>query len=284
MNQVTNWFNSRAGLGGGINGQTVGGGLANSVLYIDSSGNLKANSPNLTFNGTVLTCAGDITSGTRLNVGNTGPADNILVRTSTGGTLYEGMDNSVGSFSGTAYATICYRPSSTIYVLSRNGTVDIKASGAGLIQFAQYGSGAATFDSSGNITAVSDESQKTNIRPFTRGLAEVLKLAPILHGYSEESGLDQSRDDYAGFGAGAVKKIIPEAVGKMQDQIEPEFLPPGLIVTDRRMVNPNAKKLIKEGALTLNPFVILAAMVNAIKELNAKLDMIISRLSAAGIK
>jgi hypothetical protein len=68
----------------------------------------------------------------------------------------------------------------------------------------------------------------------------VLALRPILHGYTEASGLDQTKDDYAGFSAQNVQSVIPEAVGQSPD-----------------------------GMLTLSDRGILAAVVNAVKELSA---------------
>ena len=124
-----------------------------------------------------------------------------------------------------------------------------------VIQFPGYGAGSLTTDASGNITAVSDENNKQNIRPFTKGLAEIVAIANanngvILYGYTPESGLDQTKDDYVGWSAQQVQKLIPEAVGKMADTLDSEG------------------KVVEKGCLTLNPIAITAAMNNAIKELN----------------
>ena len=118
----------------------------------------------------------------------------------------------------------------------------IAISTAGAVRFNAYGAGALTTDASGNITASSDERIKSNIRPFSRGLVEILAINPILHGYTEESGLDQTRDDYAGFSAQQVQQIIPEAVGANSD-----------------------------GMLSFSDRPVMAALVNAMKELNANL-------------
>jgi hypothetical protein len=109
--------------------------------------------------------------------------------------------------------------------------------GDGQISWPQAGTGTCTLVS-GVLTITSDERIKTNIRPFARGLAEILALKPILHGYTIESGLDQTRDDYAGFSAQNVQRVIPEAVGRNRD-----------------------------GMLSLSDRGILAALVNAVKEL-----------------
>ena len=111
--------------------------------------------------------------------------------------------------------------------------------GDGAVIIPQLGTGAVTVVS-GVLTNASDESIKRDIRPFTHGLDAVLALRPILHGYTEASGLDQTKDDYAGFSAQNVQSVIPEAVGQNRD-----------------------------GMLTLSDRGIIAALVNAVKELSA---------------
>jgi hypothetical protein len=113
----------------------------------------------------------------------------------------------------------------------------------GSLTLSNYGAGAATFDASGNITSVSDERLKRDIRPFSRGIEALNGINPILHGYTVDSGLDQSRDDYAGFSAQNVQKFIPEAVGQNAD-----------------------------GMLSFSDRPVLAAVVNALKQLSAAFD------------
>jgi hypothetical protein len=111
----------------------------------------------------------------------------------------------------------------------------------GALTLSNYGTGAATFDASGNITSVSDERLKRDIRPFSRGMESLIGIDPILHGYTVDSGLDQSRDDYAGFSAQNVQKFIPEAVGQNAD-----------------------------GMLSFSDRPVLAAVVNVVKDHEAK--------------
>jgi hypothetical protein len=118
-------------------------------------------------------------------------------------------------------------------------------SATGAVKFSNYGAGTATFDASGNITSVSDERMKRNIRPFARGLSDILALKPILHGYTITSGLDQTRDDYAGFSAQQVQQFIPEAIGQNKD-----------------------------GMMSFSDRPVLAALVNAVAELKAEIDAI----------
>ncbi|MDB5190051.1 MAG: hypothetical protein JWN49_377 [Parcubacteria group bacterium] len=109
----------------------------------------------------------------------------------------------------------------------------------GTVQFANYGSAGATVttDANGNISVSSDERLKNINGSFSRGLADIEKLSPILYHWNAVSGLDQN-GQYAGFSAQNVQSAIPEAVA-----------------TDNR------------GYLTLADRPIIAASVNAIKEL-----------------
>lgn len=127
--------------------------------------------------------------------------------------------------------------------LVANNNTRVTIAGSGAVQFNTYGAGTLVTDASGNITASSDERLKKNIRPFTRGLHYVLGLKPILYGYTSESGLDQTRDDYVGFSAQNVKESIPEAVGE-----------------DPR------------GMLTLSDRPIIVALVNSIKEQQKEIE------------
>ena len=164
----------------------------------------------------------------------------------------------------------------TPVTLKTNGSAAIILSTAQAVRFPSYGAGTLTTDASGNITAISDESMKSNIRPFTRGLSEILCIASepngvILYGYTLESGLDQTKSDYAGWSAQIVQKYIPEAVGKMPDQLSP-------LQTDDEgnVIEGQMQTLIKEGCLTLNTQAILAAVTNAIAELNNKFEAYIA--------
>ena len=118
----------------------------------------------------------------------------------------------------------------------------------GAVTMNKYGSGAATFDASGNITSVSDERLKDIQGAFTDSLAAISGINPILYKYNESSGLETG-NVYAGFSAQNVKQFIPKAVG-----------------------------VDKSGYYSLNDMPILAAMVNAIKELKSEIDELKNKL------
>lgn len=112
----------------------------------------------------------------------------------------------------------------------------------GNVQMSNYGAGAATFDASGNITSASDLRLKHYEGRFTRGLAEIRGVNPITFRWRAETGFDTGQT-YSGFSAQNVAAQIPEAAGMNMD-----------------------------GTLTIQDRALLAAVVNAIKELDAKVQ------------
>lgn len=124
------------------------------------------------------------------------------------------------------------------------GTVVVTIDKTGTLQLPGYGAGTLTTDASGNVTASSDEQLKDIDGPYSKGLAAVLKLSPILYHWNEKSELDRSTQ-YAGFSAQDVRAVIPEAV------FENKF-----------------------GMLSLSDRPIIAALVNALKELTQRLEAV----------
>jgi len=113
---------------------------------------------------------------------------------------------------------------------------------AGTMRNSTYGIGNLVSDSLGNITVSSDERLKNIQGSFNRGLSDLQNINPIIFKWKDSTGYD-TENVYAGFSAQNVKLSIPEAVG----------------------VDP-------KGMMTLSDRPILAALVNAVKELNIKYD------------
>lgn len=111
---------------------------------------------------------------------------------------------------------------------------------AGDVRWAGYGAGALTTDANGVITAASDARLKDIKGDFKRGLNAIKQLRPTVYRWKPIDGRD-TEHDYSGFIAQEVQDVIPEAIG--QD---------------------------KNGYLTLSDRPITAALVNAVKELDAK--------------
>ena len=129
--------------------------------------------------------------------------------------------------------------------VSLGNTSIIKSILRGTINLSSYGAGTLSTDASGNITASSDERLKDIEGNFDNGgnaLGKILNINPIKFKWNALSGYDMTTT-YAGFSAQNIESVIPEAVG-----------------TDPR------------GYLTLSDRPILATVVNAIKEMNLKLE------------
>jgi hypothetical protein len=121
-------------------------------------------------------------------------------------------------------------------------------SGGGLL-LAQYGAGTLVTDASGNVTASSDERLKDIEGNFTLGLDAIKALTPISYKWKESTGYDRV-NSYVGFSAQNVGAVIPQAVS-----------------TD------------PAGNLSLQDRPIIAALVNAVQELAAKVAALESKVS-----
>ena len=104
----------------------------------------------------------------------------------------------------------------------------------------------------GIVTAIttSDERLKKNIVPFKKGLNAVMALEPITFEWDSTKTPMKSDHPWTGFSAQQVSKTLPEASWPVPDD-----------------ANGDAK--IK-GMVDFNPQVVLAAAVNAVKELNTR--------------
>lgn len=191
-------------------------------------------------------------AGGNVRINGTSPAL-FFTLSGTNKTLLFNAISTNNGITGSATDDFGIRLSGNFIVSGDGGTsIGLKViSSTNLVQMPKYGVGTATFDASGNISSVSDSRVKNNVRAFTRGLADVVKLRPVLHGYTKESGLDQTKDDYAGFLAQEVQSIIPEAVGQS----------PG-------------------GLLSFSDRPVIAALVNAVKELESEIVFLKSKLAA----
>lgn len=106
--------------------------------------------------------------------------------------------------------------------------------------------GTAAKTGGGSWSTLSDERLKDIKGEFTRGLNEIIALDPVVFNYKDGNSLDLPSDQaQIGFIAQEVKKIFPEAVGERND-----------------------------GYLDFNMHPVNVALVNAVKELNQKLENI----------
>ena len=124
-------------------------------------------------------------------------------------------------------------------------TEKMRIAANGNIKFNTYTAGALTSDANGNITSVSDERLKTIDGNFSAGLNEVLQIKPILYHWNESSQLD-TENMYAGFSAQNIQSVIPIATMAQKDT----------------------------GYLSIQDRPIIAALVNSIKELEARIKIL----------
>ena len=137
---------------------------------------------------------------------------------------------------------------------------------SGVVKLNSYGAGTLLTDSSGNVTASSDASLKTVTGSFTRGLADVLKLTPRTYHWNEKSGMN-TEDENVGFIAQEVLTAVPEAVGQFKT----------MEVEGRE--GKKSKKREAAETLTLSDRPLIAALVNAVKELKAENDALSARIA-----
>jgi hypothetical protein len=254
-----------------VNGTCVGGSSFTNTLANGGTATTTFYSGGLVFSdGSKLTQAAntgvntlfwDNTNG-RLGIGTTSPnwqlsisgTTGARIKTTTNTTNALVVENSVGSSTlqvdtldnATSVFSVATSTGTTYFYIDASGntgigtttpTATLSVGSAGSERFANFGAGTLQTDALGNLSVSSDERLKDVNGSFDRGLAEIEQLSPILYHWNATSKLDQSTQ-YAGFSAQNVQSVIPEAVD-----------------TDPR------------GYLTLSDRPILAASVNAIKEL-----------------
>ena len=102
-------------------------------------------------------------------------------------------------------------------------------------------------------TVVSDERVKTNIRPYETGLQELLQIEPKLFDYNGKAGFDATTKNNIGVIAQEIKDVMPETVKKYNAKLNEED------EEDTELYNFDSH------ALTF-------ALINSVKELNAKIE------------
>lgn len=147
-------------------------------------------------------------------------------------------------------------PAANTILRRTSGTSQETLNGSGAFRWHAYGAGTLTTDASGNITAVSDERLKTDIRDLPCGLDEVLKLHPVLHKWRPESGMD-TENDYAGFIAQEVGKAM--SCGRYRKTREDK---------NGKSIDESDDDKVQSYSL----HAIVGALVNAVQQLNAQVE------------
>jgi uncharacterized coiled-coil protein SlyX len=189
-----------------------------------------------------------------------GASNNILIGYQAADNLTSGTNNIVIGYDinlPTAAGTQQLVIGNMIYGTGINGTGSTLSTGkigigtssptaqfstTGSVRFSNFGAGTLQTDASGNLSVSSDERLKDVLGDFTSDISAILALKPIEYRWNELSGFE-TKTTYVGFSAQNVKESIPQAVGSD-----------------------------KNGYLTLSDRGILAAVVNAVKELWERIE------------
>lgn len=142
------------------------------------------------------------------------------------------------------------------YTTAGNSNWVMYSTGAAAYRFYVTWAG-AIYATSTSITAISDLSLKTNIRPLETGLAEVMRLKPRRFDWKEETKIGQT--NVAGFIAQEVQEVLPD------------------LVYDYKYSDTETKLGIKMGDM-------LPTVVKALQEAVAKIDELSAEVAALKAK
>jgi hypothetical protein len=204
----------------------------NGYTYINgnsgNSGGLGIGSQRL--NSTTSTSGGESALCATCSSGNNASVA-IILANSTSGYTANILDMRTGMASGTGYNAISYK--------SDTNVTRFYVDGSGVIH-----------STSTSITAISDETLKTNIKPLETGLAEVLKLQARRFDWKDGSGTN-----VAGFISQEVETVLPDLVAPWKQDENTTLL--GLKMGD-----------------------MIPTLVKAIQELNAEVTALKAKLGA----
>lgn len=117
----------------------------------------------------------------------------------------------------------------------------------------QLAQNSAAKPTSNTWTIVSDERVKTNIRSYDTGLSKLLEIKPKLFDYNGKAGFDSNVKDNIGVIAQDIIEIMPETVGTYKAKLN--------------------KKDNKETEIyNFDGHALTFALINAVKELNSKIE------------
>ena len=239
---------------------------------------------------TIGTATGVFTSTPVLSLNYSTAAATFAGTVSYSGALKEGSDNVISS-SGTAllFGNSATWTETRLGSTSASGIVTLYAGNAermriastGAITMNAYGAGAATFDSSGNITSVSDARLKNITGTFTKGLAEIVKLTPKLYTWKPETGLVTDDINATLIAQDLIAAGLSEAVSTyrtvpvMEDDVQSaEDIAAGKLVTQHPKLDADGKAVTQrvDSNYSVSDRTVIAALVNAVKELKAEID------------
>jgi hypothetical protein len=185
----------------------------------------------------------------------------VIASTTLGSTFYIGGDlnNEYINFSSDGWKLLWQRSTGTLYFIRFDGATLFAVNEAGNVSALGAFSG----------TNISDVRTKQNITPYTRGLADLIRLEPISYQFNGLGGTTDDGTIRHGLAAQAAQPFIPECVSPTR------ALPSDPTKTD-------VPSLLLDGQLSLDPAPLTFALINAVKELAARVGTLEARLAAAG--
>ena len=157
----------------------------------------------------------------------------------------------VGSDTTSSNYSFCARSSTTLVFCVRNdGRVGI-GTGAPGYQLALSTDSAAK-PTTNTWTIASDERIKTNVQPYAKGLAEICQVNPITYDYNGKGGIPAGPGGVSIL-AQELQPVFPECIGSYKGKLDESD------EQDSEILNYNGH------AMTF-------ALINAVKELNAKVE------------
>jgi hypothetical protein len=212
------------------------------------------------FGGRVLCNLTSVPTGTSMTSNNLNIYNSFGLQNNdwSAGTAGTAMLFSLTATSGSTSGNIAVRTaggtgSGVLILNSGGGTVAIGTVATPAYNL-QLGADSAAKPSTSTWTIASDSRVKTNITPYTKGLAEIMQINPIEYKYNGKAGFDA---DTGGIGiiAQDIQTILPETVN-----------------TYFAKLNEKDKKDTE--LLNFNSHALTFVLINAIKELKAEIDLL----------
>ncbi|MBI5770844.1 MAG: tail fiber domain-containing protein [Verrucomicrobia bacterium] len=154
-------------------------------------------------------------------------------------------------------------------------TKQLLISNLGALRFIGYGAGTLVTDSSGNMTASSDARLKDIVGDFTTGLAAIRQLTPKRYTWKLSTKLNADDINVSLIAQDLIAAGIGEAVNTYRTV--PDTDQSGVQRTDAAG-RPLTRRI--DTTYTVNDRAVLAALVNAIKELATQNDALAARVTA----
>lgn len=154
----------------------------------------------------------------------------------------------LGNNSGATAAGLIYNSSTNATNAGANGVTLYQSIAGGKIRVQAVSAGVELLAGATSWSAVSDERLKKNIKPLEYGLSNVLQINPVRFDYKTDDSEGSKR---LGFIAQQLQPVIPESVGGNEETFY------GVSATE-----------------------LIPALVNSIKELNAKVEALEARMAA----